>query len=86
MYVDFKITCWERVSIPEERKEEIIEKIKNGTISTANDLFEEYEDEVHLEGVIAETEEYMIPEENDGQATIEIGEKGEETFFTNAKF
>jgi len=84
MYVDFKITCWERVTIPEEYKDEIQEKIKDGTIETANELIEYLEAGIY-EGMVEETEETMTPEENGGCATIEMGEKGEGTFFGNAK-
>lgn len=85
MYVDFKITCWERVTIPEDRKEEIEGKIKDGTIETANDLVEYLDEDGVYEGMVEETEATMTPEDNDGFSTIEMGEKGKGTFFGNAK-
>lgn len=81
--IDFKVTAWERVTIDDDKLEEVIAKIKSGEISTANDLVEAYEDS-YYEGVMAETTEQMTPEENDYQSTIEVLNDDSETVFTNA--
>jgi hypothetical protein len=84
MYVDFKVTVWERVEVSEEKVDEVLAKLNSGEITTANDLFEdELLPHVKLIGFVNETEEYVTPEENDGQSTIEAGYKGEKTLFTN---
>jgi hypothetical protein len=82
MHVDFKITAWERVEIPEDRKEVVLAALEDGRISTANDLIEfleaMYEEGYEYKGMVLETEEQMLPEENDGQPTIEFfSEKGQ---------
>ena len=78
MHVDFKVTAWERVQIPEEKKEEVLKGLKDGTIATANDLVEFVGEGGNYDGVIAETEEQMVTSENDGQPTIEFhNERGQ---------
>lgn len=73
MHVDFKITAWERVQIPEEMEEEVLKGLKDGTIQNSNDLFELVEAKGgSYDGIIAETEEQILPSENDGQPTIEF--------------
>ena len=74
MHVDFKITTWERHELPDDlTPKEIAElerKITEGIITCHSDLEEEVGD-VNWE-ILAEAEEYMTPDENDGQATIEF--------------
>lgn len=85
MDVDFKITAWERVSIPEKFREEVEHALKNGKIQTANDLNWMFEEDVDYQGVLAETEEQMIPEENGGFATIEAFDDELNLIFKNGK-
>lgn len=75
-YVDFKITSWERVSIDDERLDEVLEKIKNGEIQTSNDLVYTLNDDCSFEGVLYETEEQLSLQDNDGYSTIEIIQDG----------
>ncbi len=70
MQVDFKITTWERVDVPEEHKEAIVKALESGEITTANDLIEFIESATY-EGIIDEVSEQMNITENDGQSTIE---------------
>jgi len=72
MHVDFKVTAWERVQIPEEMQEDVLKGLKDGTIATANDLVEFVGEKGNYDGVIAESEEQMVISENDGQPTIEF--------------
>ena len=83
-YVDFKVTIWERVHIDDDKVDEVIEKIKDGTVTSSEDMFTEFEDRVAIETeFLLETCEQISPEENDNQATIEVGIKGGEAIYTN---
>lgn len=87
IYVDFKVSVWERVVITEDI-EETIEKIKSGKIRTANELIEEFGDAddhgCHYLGYLEETEETLSPEDNQGQSTLEIIDcTTTETIYTN---
>ena len=77
MYVDFKITAWERVEVSDEIADKVLQMIKDGEIRTANDLFEdeELEDYCGVTSLVPETEDYMTLEENGGASTIEVLER-----------
>ena len=86
MKVDFKVTTWERVEVPEEHKESVLEAIKSGEISTAQDIFNFLVDD---DGGLSchkldETDEQMTVDENGGNSTIEVLD-GEEYVFHNGK-
>jgi len=72
MHVDFKITTWERVEVPEEHEAEIKAKIEDGTITSASDMFD------HLENIecekLTDVDEQMEIEENGFCSTIEVWE------------
>lgn len=85
MDIDFKITAWERVSIPEKYREEVEHALKNGKIQTAYDLILMFEEDVDYKGVLAETETQLIPEENEGFATIEVFDDELNSIFKNGK-
>jgi len=77
MYIDFKITTWERIEIPEEHKEKVLKAIKNKEITSTNDMFDKFSNDfqISLED-LSEVDEQMTPEENNGCSTIEVyGEK-----------
>ena len=40
MDFDFKVTTWERVFVEEENQEEVLKLIKEGKITSANDIFD----------------------------------------------
>ena len=77
MKVDFKITTWERVEVPEEFQAQIIKGLEDGTITSSNDIFAITDDLNDGNGgcnysIIAEVEEQMTVEENGGCSTIEV--------------
>lgn len=76
MFFDFKITTWERITVPEEHEQTILAKIQSGDIKTGNDLFVIIEEITGMDVadriVMTDTEYSMTPEENGGQATIEV--------------
>jgi hypothetical protein len=85
-YVDFKVTIWERVHFDDADIEKVSEKIKNGIVSSSEDMFTEFEDRVaHDSEFLLETAEQMPIEENDNQSTIELFNSEGETICTNEK-
>ena len=87
MNVDFKITAWERVSIPEGKEDEVLKLIKEGRIQTATDLIDHLDesmDSAIYEGIIDETVETMSIIENDNQATLDIIDDNGNSIYTNA--
>jgi hypothetical protein len=89
MFFDFKITTWERITVPEEHEAAILEKIKSGEITTGNDLYAAMDeidtDELVCRDVLHETEDSMTPEENGGCATIEILDDKRDKIWSNEK-
>ena len=71
-HLDFKITSWKRVFVPDDKIQETIEKLKTGCCDEPYDLIME-------DGYFESTsdgdqacEEPMLPDENDGFATQEL--------------
>ena len=81
--IDFKVTVWERVTIDDDKLDDVIARIKDGTITSSNDLFDCLDDDCTYEGTIDDTIEQMLPIENDNQSTIEVLNGEGETIFTN---
>lgn len=70
-FVDIKVTVWNRVHFSDEANmQEVTDLIKQGNIES---IFDEELGFVEQE-ILYETEEKMIPEENDGCSTIEVFE------------
>ena len=70
MQIDFKITTWERITIPQELQEQVIKGIINEEITCSDDCFNE--------GILSDVSQQMTIEENDHNATIEvINDKGD---------
>ena len=85
-YVDFKVTIWERVYFDDADIEKVAEKIKNGIVSSSEDMFTEFEDRVAYDSeFLLETCEQMSIEENGNQSTIELLNSEGETICTNEK-
>ena len=86
MYAEFKITNWERVRVPSEIEDEVMEKIKSGEIESSNELLEEYPEctfEGEMEDCVADQ---MSLEANGGFSTIEVRKaKGELVSWGNGK-
>lgn len=84
--IDFKVTVWERVTIDDDKLDDVIARIKDGTITSSNDLFDCLDDDCTYEGTIDDTMEQMLPIENGNQSTIEVLNGEGETIFTNGLF
>ena len=83
MQIDFKITTWERISVPQELEGQVIKAIQNEEITNADDLFELFGDECFNEGILSDVSQQMSIEENDDNATIEIINDKGDTIFDN---
>lgn len=83
--VDFKVTVWERVTIADDKLDDVIARIKDGTITTSNELFDYLNGDCSYGGTIDDTIEQMSPLENDNQSTIEVLNDDYETVFTNVE-
>lgn len=94
MHIDFKITTWERVHIPNGKEEIVRKALEEGKIQSANDVWGISEQnftspnywEPELERLV-EVVEQISPEENDGQTTVEAYEEKNDLtpFWTNIK-
>ena len=81
--VDFKVTVWERVTIDDDKLDDVIARIKDGTITTSNELFDCLGDNCTYEGIIDDTMEEMTLQQNNYQSTVEVLNGEGETVFTN---
>jgi len=86
MKIDYKITTWERFDISDEHEEELREFMKKNPQADAMDVYHwacdnGFEPEVKkIDGV----DKILNPEDNGGQATLEIL-LNEKTIFSNEK-
>lgn len=74
IHIDSKITIWDRFSIDDEHKEELMEFLRQNPDATANDIIDWASDNA-IDGehsTITDTGEPMTPDENDGQSTVEV--------------
>ena len=81
---DFKITTWERVTVPEEYQAEVLEQVEAGKIDSANDIFdyiyEKYGDCNVQREEIETAQEQMTVLQNNGQPTVEVLDNGEDVW------
>ena len=78
MNFDFKITTWERVTVEPEHEEQLLRLIQEGTITSANDVYEYFDADCEQ---LDDVGEQMTVEENGGASTIEVvGDNGENVF------
>lgn len=89
MHIDFKVTNWERIEVPDELQEKILAGLKAGTIQSLEDIANlvEEDDLVDYEQSVSYDSlnciEQMTPEENGGCATIEAYSSKNEQLFNN---
>lgn len=82
-HLDFKVTIWKRLQIPDDKVEEVIEKLKAGDAETPYDLLEEDGIYFNPGGPDEECEETMTVEENGGGATQELYSSSGEILYRN---
>jgi hypothetical protein len=82
MYIDFKITTWERIHIEDESlKDKIVAALKSGEITSADDVYE-LDKDANRE-FLYDVEEQMTIEDNDGFSTIEAYEDEDTLLYKN---
>ena len=84
-YLDFKVTSWKRIHVPDELIEEVKIKLSNGDVDTPYDLLEEKGYYSLDMGVDEQCEEPMTVEENDGACTQEIFTDDGERIWSNGE-
>lgn len=85
MYIDFKITTWERAKIHGKEDEELVlEALKKNEIKTEGDIANLGLEVVEYE-TLTDVSEYMTAEENNGFATIEVYDNKDKVIFANGK-
>jgi hypothetical protein len=84
-HLDFKVTSWRRLSIPNDKVEEVIKRLKESDCCEVYDLTDI--DGVYqvFDGPDAECEETMIPSENGGSATQEIYNSDGDIIYHNSE-
>jgi len=83
MYIDFKITTWDRANILEKDKKVVLEAIKNGQLDNEADFTNLLLDAQWEK--LDDTSENISPEENYGFATMEVYNEKNEIIHTNGK-
>ena len=85
MYIDFKISTWERVQIDDSIKKEVIAKLKSGEITSSSDLYEHFNEELFSfdSDIMYEASEQLTPKDNNGMSTIEAYEDDHSDIWTN---
>ena len=83
MEIDFKITTWERVTIPQELEKEVLKAIENEEITCSDDLIELFGEDCFYEGILSDVSAQMTVEENGQNATIEVLNDKGDTIFDN---
>jgi len=81
-YLDFKVSKWRRVFIPDDKVGEVIERLKNGDVDTPYDLVDEHTDYYFIQtDVDEECEEPLTVEENDGSPVQQVFDKHGECIY-----
>ena len=84
MEIDFKITTWERVTIPQELEKEVLKAIENEEITCSDDLIELFGfEDCFYEGILSDVSAQMTVEQNGQKATIEVLNDKGDTIFDN---
>ena len=85
MQFDFKVTCWERITVDKQYEAQILAGIQAGTIKSSTNIYDLLNGENAEVEILVETTQQISLEENNYSSTIEvIGDDGD-TLFTNAK-
>lgn len=84
MYVDFKITLWERIKIPQEIEVEFKNKVLSGQIKSPVDAFIHFGDQLNPDyETLIDTVQMVKLENNEGEATIQLFDKRHNLIFSN---
>ena len=83
MQFDFKVTTWERITVDQEDEQKVLEAIKDGSVTSANDIFNLCDNADY--NVLSDTSEQMTVEKNGYSFTIEVITNDGSIIFTNEK-
>jgi hypothetical protein len=84
-HLDFKVTCWKRLTVPDDKVDEVIKRLKESDCDEVYDL-QEIEGVYFIsDGPDAECEEAMIPNENGGGATQELYNSEGDVIYHNSE-
>lgn len=81
-HFDFKTTMWERYSGDDDIVDSILTRLKSKEIDSIDAMNELNEGEYFNSGLL-ETSLIMNPNENEGQATLEVCDENEEVLWDN---
>lgn len=76
----FKVTSWEKVTVPEDKEQLLLDAIKNGDIRYSSDVHDLFasDDDVYPDCMLDPgTAMPMTVEDNKGRSTIEVMNGGE---------
>lgn len=82
-YVDVKITTWQRLHFNDDANmQDLIQKLKENTFFPFDLCYESEFEELEY---LSETDEYLYPDENNNQPTVEVyeGNEFQECIWTN---
>jgi hypothetical protein len=82
MKVDFKVTAWETVNVPDEMSDKVLAAIKSGEVTNSTELCEKFDLHNNYEGVLCESTE-QIPVSPYSGTTIEVTETGISLYSNN---
>lgn len=81
-HLDFKVTLWRRIHVPDEKVDEVIKILKEGDWNAPYDLLQE--DDFYLKPhVCGGFEDAMTIEENDNASTQELYNNDGELIYKN---
>lgn len=82
--VDFKVSVWERVQLPDKHLSEALDLLKSNKLNTSNELYEHFIDEAEYKGYIDETEEAFVSSDGSSTITLDLStEDGTTTLWNN---
>ena len=84
-YLDFKVTSWKRLFIPDDKVKEVIKRLKDSDCCEVYDLTDILGVYQTYDGPDTECEEPMIPAENGGSATQELYNEEGEIIYNNSE-
>lgn len=84
MYIDFKISLWERIKIPHEIEDEFKNKVLTGQIKSPVDAFIHFGDKLNPDyEKLIDTVQMVKLKNNDGEATIQLFDKRHNLVYSN---
>lgn len=83
MYIEFKITTWERIHVPDESIEKMKDSLLLDRIESSSDVYD-VDENCTLE-ILDEVSTQMTVKDNKGESTIEAYDEYGELIYKNGK-